>query len=206
MPEFCIWKDESNCIDCELYGLLHCHPYFQHSLYFALAFLSALIPATIGIILGGFGMIFTFLIFSIWFSFALFFFCVWESKVLCSHCPHYSNPSQRTLHCGINSGMYKITSYNPEPMNRDEKIQFLIGVLILILYPLPFLILSSQILFFILTCLGIAIWITTIQLKHCKECINFSCPLNRVNGEIKRKFLKKNPQLEEFRREERNLE
>lgn len=206
MAEFCIWKDKSNCIGCELNGLLHCHPYFLHSLYFALAFFAVLLPATFGIILGGFGWVYTLLIFSFWISFALFFFCIWESKVLCSHCPHYSNPSQRTLHCGINSGMYKISNFNPKPMNRSEKVQFLIGAIILITYPLPFLLISSQLFFFILTCLGIIIWIATIQLKHCKECINFSCPLNRVDNKLKCKFLKKNPHLEEAWREEINLE
>jgi hypothetical protein len=206
MTNLCIWKDESNCVDCELNGLLHCHPNFKHSLYFGLAFLSALLPATFGIILGGFEIINTLLIFSFWIGFALFFFCVWESKVLCSHCPHYSNPNQMTLHCGINSGMYKITTFNPKPMNRSEKTQFIIGALILMAYPLPFLLISFQILFFILTCLGIIIWVATIQLKHCKECINFSCPLNRVSEDLKHRFLKKNPELEESWKEEINLE
>ncbi|TFG03407.1 MAG: hypothetical protein EU542_02235 [Promethearchaeota archaeon] len=206
MIELCIWKDPSKCIDCELKGLLHCHPYLQHSLYFAIAFFSVIIPAILGIILGGWGIIYTLLIFSFWICFALFFFCVWESKVLCSHCPHYSNPFQKTLHCGINSGMYKITTFNPKPMNRSEKTQFLVGASILLLYPLPFLLISSQIVPFILTCLGILIWIATIQLKHCKECINFSCPLNRVSEELKHKFLNKNPQLEKVWKEERNLD
>ena len=196
MRELCIWKEESNCNNCELKGSLHCHPYFKHSLYFALAFCSILIPAILGIIFG-FGGI-SILIFSVWIGFAIFFFCVWESKVLCSHCPHYSNTSQKILHCGINSGMYKFTNYNPNPMSKPEKAQFIIGAVILITYPLPFLIISYQIIFFIITCCGIAVWITTIQLKHCKECINFSCPLNRVNEDLKKLFFEKNPQLKEF--------
>jgi hypothetical protein len=195
MRELCIWMEKSNCDDCELKGFLHLHPYFKHSLYFAISFSLILIPAILRLVFG-FGGI-SILIFSVWVGFAIFFFCVWESKVLCSHCPHYSKTSQKILHCGINSGIYKITNYNPNPMSKQEKVQFIIGAVILIAYPLPFLIISYQILFFILTCCGIAIWITTIQLKHCRECINFSCPLNRVSEDLKVQFFEKNPQLKE---------
>ncbi|MEJ2294120.1 MAG: hypothetical protein P8Y23_05070 [Candidatus Lokiarchaeota archaeon] len=194
--------EKSNCDDCELKGFLHLHPYFKHSLYFAISFSLILIPAILRLVFG-FGGI-SILIFSIWFGFEVFFFYVWESKVMCSHCPHYSNTSQKMLHCRINSGMYTITKYNPSPMSELEKAQFIMGAIILVAYPLPFLTISNQIAFFILTCCGIAIWITTIQLKHFRECIYFLCPLNRVSEDLKGQFFEKNPQLKEVWKTQRN--
>jgi hypothetical protein len=193
--DICIWDDPSKCNQCELNGKLHCHPYFQHSLYFGLAFLSSFIPAVLGIIFSMFSPMISFSIVGVWIVIAIFFFCVWESKVLCSHCPHYSNPAHKFLHCGINSGAYKITKYNPNQMKLSEKIQFLIGAGLLLGYPLPFLFLLGQYVFFIFTLIGIIIWVITIQLKHCKECLNFSCPLNHTPETLKESFIKKNPEM-----------
>jgi uncharacterized membrane protein len=191
----CIWNEKSQCENCELQGKLHCHPYFQHSLYFILAYLAGFIPAILGILLAQISLLISLSIIGGWVIFTFFFFSVWESKVLCSHCPHYSNRSQKILHCGINSGMYKITSYNPNPMTSGEKVQFLVGAAILLGYFLPFLFILDQYIYFILTILGIILWVIVIQLKHCKECINFSCPLNRTPDELKQEFLRKNPMI-----------
>ncbi len=189
----CIWNEISQCENCELHGKLHCHSYFQHSLYFGLAYLAGFIPGVLGILFSKISLLISLSIIGGWVIFAVLFFCVWESKVLCSHCPHYSNPAQKVLHCGINSGMYKVTRYNPNPMSSGEKFQFLVGASILLGYFLPFLFILEQYLYFLLTIVGIIIWVVVIQVKHCKECINFSCPLNRTPDELKMKFLHKNP-------------
>ena len=196
--KICIWNEKSQCENCELQGKLHCHPYFQHSLYFMLSYFAGLVPAILGIIFAQVSILISSGIIGGWILYAIFFFCVWESKVLCSHCPHYSNPAQKILHCGVNSGMYKITSYNPNPITSGEKIQFYIGAAILLGYFLPFLFILGQFVYFILNMAGIIIWVIVIQLKHCKECINFSCPLNRTPEELKKEFMRKNPVIDEM--------
>jgi hypothetical protein len=36
------------------------------------------------------------------------------------------------------------------------------------------------------------LWILIIQLKVCTDCINFSCPLNRVSKSVRNEFIKRN--------------
>ena len=166
--EICIWKDISECSNCSINGKLHCHVHIKYSIYFGIGFLAALIPALIGIFFSGFKISLLLIILIGWFIYALFFFCVWESRILCSHCPYYANDTQKTLHCDINRGAYKISRFHPEPMKKSEKMQFIIGAGILIGYPIPFLIIAEQYLLLILTLIGIGIWITIIQLKTWK--------------------------------------
>jgi len=191
----CIWKDISECSNCNIKDKLHCHVHIKFSLYFGVGFFAALIPALIGVFFSGFEIRLLLIILIGWIIYALFFFCVWESRILCSHCPYYANDTQKTLHCDINRGAYKISRFHPEPLKKSEKIQFIIGAGILIGYPIPFLIIGKQFLILILTLIGIGIWITIIQLKTCPVCINFSCPLNRVPKEIVDVFLKNNPRM-----------
>ena len=193
--EICIWKDISECSNCNINNELHCHVHIKYSMYFGISFLTALIPALIGIFFSGFEISSLLIILIGWIIYALFFFCVWESRILCSHCPYYANNSQKTLHCDINRGAYKISRFHPEPMKKSEKIQFIIGAGILIGYPIPFLIIGKQVLMLTLTLIGIGIWITIIQLKTCPVCVNFSCPLNRVPKDIVDEFLKNNPRM-----------
>lgn len=195
IQEICIWKDKLECSNCRIKDQLHCHAHIKYSIYFGSGFLAALIPALIGIFFSGFEISSLLIILIGWIIYALFFFCVWESRILCSHCPYYANNNQKTLHCDINRGAYKISRFHPEPMKKSEKIQFLIGAGILIGYPIPFLIIGKQVLMLTLTLIGIGIWITIIQLKTCPVCVNFSCPLNRVPKDIVDEFLKNNPRM-----------
>jgi hypothetical protein len=94
-------------------------------------------------------------------------------------------------------GIKKIAKYCPEPMDISEKIQFIIAVSILIIFPYPFLLLSKQIIFFILSVIGMVVWILILQTQICVGCVNFSCPLNRVPKEYIDKFLDKNPTIKE---------
>ena len=59
----------------------------------------------------------------------LFFFFVWEARILCSHCPYWAEEG-RILHCHANYGVIKIWRYHPEPMSKFEQVQFIVGVLI----------------------------------------------------------------------------
>jgi len=191
--EICIWKDRSECGDCQLSEEIFCQPQLKYMLFFALPLLLAIIPVTLGIILSGFDPVMKFIFFVGWITYAFFFFFILESYVICNHCPYYANESQRVLHCTIDKGKLKTGKYNPGPTTTTEKIIFAIGALILIGYPVPFLIIGGLFVPLIFLIIGAIAWMVSIQLKVCKDCINFACPLNRVPKSIRDEFIKRNP-------------
>jgi hypothetical protein len=195
--KLCIWDQESACEICELKDKLHCQTQKKYSLYFAVSFFSGILPALLGIIFSNMNTILKILILSGWVGYSIFFFLIWESKILCSHCPFYADEDQKTLHCYANMGIIKTAKYCPEPMDTSEKIQFIIAVSILIIFAYPFLLLSNQIIFFILSVIGMVVWILILQTQICVRCINFSCPLNRVPKEYIDKFLERNPAIKQ---------
>jgi hypothetical protein len=144
------------------------------------------ITAFIGVIIAGYGW---FLLG--WIGFWLLFFEFWEIRILCSHCPFYAEEG-RNLHCIANYSSLKIWKYHPEPINLSEKIQLLIGFIILIGYPLIFLIIGGQFIFLIVAIIAIIIFFSFLITKRCGSCLNFSCPFNHVRKEIVDCFLKKN--------------
>ena len=188
----CTVQAESECSrNCFLASHLKCRFKYSDLLHFLSLFLTPAIPAAIGMIAGGFGWYLLG-----WLVFMLLFFTLWESRILCSHCPYYAENS-RILHCPGNYGSLKIWKYHPEPMTVFEKIQLIIGFIILLGYPLPFLIIKGQFIFTFLTAWGIFIWAFSMQKSICSECVNFSCPLNRVPQHIINAYLKKNKIMRE---------
>ena len=183
----CIWKDTSECNDCLIKGELICHFQKKYLLSFIALFLTFAITAFFGVILAGFG---SFLLG--WIGFWLLFFEFWEIRILCSHCPYYAEEG-RTLHCIANYSSLKIWKYHPEPMNLFEKIQLLIGFVILVGYPLIFLIIGGEFIFLMVTIIEILIFFSFLIVKRCGSCVNFSCPFNHVKKEVIDCFLKKNP-------------
>jgi hypothetical protein len=184
--DICTWKDNSECDDCSINEKLICHFNRKYLLSFIGLFSIFAITVFIGVILAGYGW---FLLG--WIGFWLFFFEVWEIRILCSHCPYYAEEG-KTLHCIANYGSLKLWKYHPEPMNISEKIQLLIGFAILIGYPLIFLVLSASFVFLVISIAEIIIFFTFLLVKRCGKCINFSCPFNHVSKEIVDAFLKKN--------------
>jgi hypothetical protein len=91
--------------------------------------------------------------------------------------------------------MLKTGTYDPKPINTSEKIQFIIGALILMGFPIPFLIINKQFIPILFIIAGTIIWVIVIQLKVCSDCINFSCVLNRVPEKLRNEFLKRNPEI-----------
>lgn len=186
----CIWKPKEDCSDCSLGDDIHCEMHRSDTLMFGGSAMLFFIPAIGGMILGGMGL---------WligyFVYWLIFFELWENRVLCSHCPFYAEDGGQghTLHCYANYGLYKTWPYNPAPLSRSHQIQFIIGLLIFVGYPIPFLILSGQVLFLVFALVGTMTWLTVLKLKICPRCLNFSCPLNSVSKETVDEFLKRNP-------------
>ncbi|MCK5304056.1 MAG: hypothetical protein KAJ72_02330 [Candidatus Heimdallarchaeota archaeon] len=191
--EICIWKSKENCSDCGLKGRLHCHLNIKYSIIFGIPFFIAFIPAFVGLILLGFPL--NLISILSWMGYIVFFFLVWEPRILCSHCPYYAEGKSKTLHCSINYGFLKTSKFKPGPMSKFENAQFLIGANIIFLIPVVFLIIWQLWIYLGITVFGVVLWYIFIQLYVCKDCVNFSCILNRVPKKERDEFLKKNPTM-----------
>lgn len=94
-------------------------------LHFMGLFVGLAAVAATGVIRGGYGW---------WmlgrFAFAMFAFKVWESRILCSHCP-YNAEKDSALHGIANYGSRKLWSYHPESTSRAELVRLWLGPVIL---------------------------------------------------------------------------
>jgi hypothetical protein len=184
--DLCIWKNITICDDCQICGTLICHFHSKYLLSFLGFFILFVITVFIGIILGGYGW---FLLG--WVCFWLIFFEFWEIRILCTHCPFYAEEG-KIIHCIANYGSIKLWKYHPEPMKYSEKVQLIIGFIILIGYPLIFLILGRQFIILIFSIVEVIFFFSFLITRRCDRCLNFSCPLNRVKKVVVDTFLKKN--------------
>jgi hypothetical protein len=189
LPEFCIWKGKEEFNNCVIKDKLICHFHRKYLRNFIGLFCIFVITSFTGVIIAGYGW---FLLG--WIGFWLFFFEFWEIRILCSHCPYYAEDS-KTIHCIANYGSLKLWKYHPEPMNLSEKIQLILGLVILFGYPLIFMILGRQFIFLLISILEIFLFFSFLLIRRCGKCVNFSCPFNRVKKEIVRTFLEKNPEM-----------
>lgn len=185
--DICTWKPVSECRDCPIAGRLKCRYNTGDLLRFIGLFLAFLVPALVGMVLGGYGW---FLLG--WAGLAVIFFGFWEIRILCSHCPFYAEKSA-TLHCIANFGCPKLWRYRPEPISSSEKIQLAIGFVMVCGYPFPFLILGEQFILLLVTALELAVFFLGLQRYTCSRCVNLSCLLNRVPKEVVDEYLKLNP-------------
>lgn len=95
-------------------GMLNCRHDWGDLITFALLSMTGFLPAGLGRYAAGYGW---------WLAgggFALCFFNVWETMILCSHCPFYARKG-KTLACLANHGCIKLWKYNPAPMSCFEK-------------------------------------------------------------------------------------
>lgn len=179
-----------NCKSCELNEKIVCHFDGKHLGKF---FIFAFLP----MIVGGYNT-FTYrpLFLFIWIGMFLLFFGLFEIRVLCSHCPHYAEPGERSLKCWANYGSPKIWKYRPYPMSFFEKLVFIGGVTAIFGYPAPFFILKGTTLSYVLGgvyAVLVTLFLIMLRTQLCTVCMNFFCPLNRVDKETKEKFIAKNP-------------
>ncbi len=127
-----------------------------------------------------------------WIVFCLGYFGAFEIRALCSHCPHYAEPT-RSLQCWANYGSPKLWKYHPGPMAVWEKAVFLGGIAGIFGYPLVILALTAQwalLAAFVVLSLGVG---AVMLVRMCPVCMNFSCPLNRVDQATREAFFKRNP-------------
>ncbi|MFX1537451.1 MAG: hypothetical protein ACFFDI_24855 [Promethearchaeota archaeon] len=209
----CTWKDEKICLDCKIVGRIHCRFSVKKWLFFALNALPTMI-------IGIFGMVTIGLLTKKWWSLITYggvVFVFWglglETLILCTHCPFYAEEG-KTLRCLANTGLIKFWRYRPGPMNFFEKALLIVFFILMFgcpiggtAYGVYFMAVNYTTygLFALLGMIGItgATLLTTIQFFYilqyyfCPNCVNFSCPLNRVRKEIVDCYLQNNPVMKE---------
>lgn len=185
--DLCTWKEQSECSDCTIRGRVKCRHSWSDLIGFVLLTMTGFLPAGMGMYVAGYGWWIV-----AWVAFALFFFNVWETKILCSHCPYYAREG-KTLVCLANHGCLKLWEYNPAPLSRFEKAQFLFAAAVLVGWPFPFLVIGGQWMLLTLALVGMAASVVNMQRNVCSQCVNFSCPANRVSKGVVDSYLVRNP-------------
>jgi hypothetical protein len=182
----CTAQPTSACAGCNLNGLLMCRYEARDSTHFFMIILPFFVTAIGGVIAAGYGWWLLG-----WLAYMLFFFFVWEGRVLCSHCPYWAEPGS-VLRCHANYGVVKLWKYRPGPMNRSEQVQFLLGALLFVLYPLVLLVIGREYLLVLIGLASAASFGYLLYRNICDRCVNFSCPLNHVGPEVRQAFFARN--------------
>lgn len=131
----------------------------------------------------------------LWLTYSLFFFFVWEAFVLCRHCPFWAEPG-KMLRCHANYGVIKIWKHNPGPMSRAERAQFVVGALIWMGFPFPFMLLGQEYLLALVAAATAIGGVFVLRISVCSRCVNFSCPVNAVPKQLVDEYLRRNPRME----------
>jgi hypothetical protein len=177
-----------NCDGCPVRRVLHCH-------FSAADLIRFLMLATPGFLLGGAGVYrFGLRFLVLWLGVIVGFFGLLEIRVMCSHCPHYAEPGS-TLKCWANYGAPRLWKYRPGPMSSTEKILFWGGLVAVWGYPLVFLLVGMQWFLLVAFALSSGGFLMTLKTFLCTQCVNFACPLNGVNDEVRNDFFERNPEV-----------
>ena len=186
-----------SCDDCAIENNIHCHFRLKDLLYFLLISLPSFLFGGVGIYdMNGWLLI-------PWLIMIVSFFGFVEIRVMCSHCPHYAE-SPATLKCWANYGSIKLWKYRPGPMTPMEKTIFFTGFAVVWGYPLPILIHSEQMILLLLYIMVTICFFIILTVFMCSQCMNFACPLNHVDDEVRDLFFEKNPVVREAWREYKN--
>ena len=179
-----VCKEES-CENCDVANLITCHFNMGQLLRFMLFFLPLFIVAGMGI------YYYKAVLLIPWIILIIAFFLFIEVRVMCSHCPHYAEPTITSLKCWANYGAPKLWKYRPTPMSFWEKFVFLSGFIVLAGYPFVVILLSKNYLLLFVFILLLLIAFFALRLFYCNHCFNFACPSNRVDPTIQQKFIQK---------------
>ena len=119
---------------------------------------------------------------------AFFHFGILEQRFFCTHCPYFVR-GEKCLRCMMNWGWPRHFKPRPHPPGKFDIAITSLGFMILIFFPLPFLL---EIPFLLGTYLvSISVFLLTIWRYECGRCIYFECPFNRVPAEVRKEFEKK---------------
>jgi hypothetical protein len=183
----CTAQSAPACKNCVIQSQLMCRYDRRDTLHFFMLALPFFVTTIGGVIAAGYGWYLLG-----WLVYAIFFFFGWEARILCSHCPYWAEES-RVLHCHANYGVVKFWKYRPGPMSRAEQVQFTVGVIALVLYPIVFLFLGGQYLLTAIVIVSDVSWGYLLRHNTCVRCINFSCPMNAVSKTLVDAYLSQNP-------------
>jgi hypothetical protein len=176
------------CNSCNVGSALHCHFTLRDLIYF-------LVIVSPSFLLGGAGIyhVSGWMLIP-WLILIIAYFGFVEIRVMCSHCPHYAEEGS-SLKCWANYGSPKIWKYRPGPMTMLEKVVFFAGLAVVWGYPLIFLIAKFQVFLLIVYLLSVAGFFMTLRTFLCSQCMNFACPLNTVENEVRSGFFERNPEV-----------
>jgi len=206
----CTFDPESNCKDCNNKMIINCKSDKSLQKLSVQIHLSLIIIALIGLLATS-TIVNNWWIVIIYILFVILFFFVIEVRLTCSHCPYYAEKTKR-LNCPENFIAIKIWKFNPEPMNRFEKICSVTGFVFIGGYPIlaqlyglyyfitqytniNLIIIIGLAGIFIATIIILLLFVSLFINLFCIECINFSCPFNKVPKEIRNEYIKRNPIL-----------
>ena len=176
------------CDSCAVQKTLHCHFTLRDLIHFLLIAFPSFLLGGAGIYhVGGWWLI-------PWLIIVIGFFGFVEIRVMCSHCPHYAEEGT-SLKCWANYGSPRIWRYRPGPMTFLEKVVFFSGLVLVWGYPLIFLVADFQLFLLIVYPLTSAGFYMTLRTFLCSQCMNFACPLNTVEDEVRRDFFARNPEV-----------
>ena len=179
------------CDNCAVRKTVHCHFTLKDVMTYYLLLAPTMLLGGAGIYhAGGWWLIIPWVLLIIGcFSFVF-------TRVLCAHCPHYAEEGS-SLRCRANYGSPKIWKYRPGPMTFWEKAGFFASFAIVLVYPLIFMISAFQLFLLIVYLLTSAVFLVTLKMYSCTQCMNFACPMNAVPDNIRNDFFKCNPGVAE---------
>jgi uncharacterized membrane protein len=176
---------KETCINCDIHSKITCHFNPGQLLRFYLIVLPSLITGAIGV------HNYSTNSFISWVMIIGLFFLLIGIRVLCTHCPHYDEPSA-ILRCWVNYGVPKLWRYRPLPMNIFEKAILISGFIIIWGYPIIFISLTRKWILLSVYIFSVVLFFILLNLFQCRKCINLSCPLNSVSIKVKEEFLRNN--------------
>lgn len=180
---------KETCDSCSLQKDLVCHFNRKQLVQFLLLMAP---PFIFG---GKFILEFGHIYFYIWLGLIVLYFGLVEIWAMCAHCPHYAEPSTKSLKCWANYSAPKLWKYKPGPMSLIEKVVFSAGMIAVFLYPLVIIILIGHAFFAVFYALLIVTTFGLLGSFFCTRCANFACILNRVSSETREAFFDCNPEI-----------
>ena len=111
----------TTCEGCPAGQLVHCHFRRRDLAHFLSMVLPAFVTGGAGIARAGWVWLVP------WAAIAVGYFGFLEIRVMCSHCPHYAEPSA-SLKCWANYGSPKLWAYRAGPMSHAERFWFAAGM------------------------------------------------------------------------------
>ena len=114
-------------------------------------------------------------------------FLIVEYRFFCSHCPHYCQ-NEYTTKCLFLWGIPKYFKARPYPLTIFDKSMMILGFLIIILFPIYWLI--TQPLLLVIYLLAWAVLGLTLKRYECNRCIYFHCPANSVPKALRDQYSK----------------